>query len=122
MTFVDVESMVLQFLNTETGVPVHTTVPADRPARFIRMWRNGGAAINRVVDRAQVTVEAWSGDSVDAAELAGTCRELLLAASGALPLVRRVEEVTGPYPISDDLTETPRYRFTVALTVRAKRS
>ena len=39
MTFVDVESMVLQFLNTETGVPVHTTVPAERPARFIRMWR-----------------------------------------------------------------------------------
>ena len=99
MTFVDVESMVLQFLNTETGVPVHTTVPAERPARFIR-----------------------SGDSVDAAELAGTCRELLLAASGTLPLVRGVEEVTGPYPISDELTETPRYRFTVALTVRAKRS
>ncbi|MDF2578438.1 MAG: hypothetical protein K0S49_17 [Microbacterium sp.] len=122
MSFVDAEAMVLAFLTDALdGVPVHTTVPDARPAKFVRMWRNGGAAVNRVVDRPQITVEAWSADSADAAELANHCRDLLLGSSAAMPLVRGVTEITGPYSAPDEATETPRYRFTVALTVRAKR-
>ncbi|MCC2031829.1 hypothetical protein [Microbacterium allomyrinae] len=119
--FVDVEVLVLDFLTARIDAPVHTTVPAERPARFVRLWRNGGAAANRIVDRPQVTVEAWSTDSADAADLANRCRDLLLGAYTPMTLVRGVTEVSGPYSTPDPDTETPRYRFTVQLTVRAKR-
>lgn len=124
MNFPDIEALVRQHLMTEAyglGAEVYTTVPATAPDRFVRMWRNGGASINRVLDRPHITVEAWSHDSVDAADLANRCRQILLAASGSMPLVRSVSEVSGPYRVDDETTETPRYRFTVALSVRAKR-
>lgn len=121
MTFPDVEALVLSFLSSRVPVPVHTSVPANRPAAFIRLWRNGGASSNRAVDRPQVTVEAWSTDSVEASELAEQCRSALLNEASAMPNVSRSTEISGPYSTTDETTETPRYRFTMQLTVRARR-
>lgn len=121
MTFPDIEAMAIAYLTEHIDVDIVTSVPNDRPERFVRLWRNGGASMNRIVDRPQLTVEAWSPDTVDAAQTANTCRELLLRASSHLPTVRRIYEVSGPYRVDDESTETPRYRFTVALTVRASR-
>lgn len=121
MKFPDVEAMVLDFLAAHIGAPVKTSVPDDRPDRFVRIWRNGGASLNRVIDRPQVTVEAWSLDSADASALAEACRAALLHNASDMPLVRGSSEVSGPYSVSDEATESPRYRFTIALTVRATR-
>lgn len=121
MKFPDVEAMVLTFLADRVDAPVQTSVPDDRPDRFVRLWRNGGTSSNRVIDRPQVTVEAWSLDSVDASELAEACRSALLHHASEMSLVRGASEVSGPYSVSDEATESPRYRFTVALTVRATR-
>ena len=78
MRFPDVEAMVLTFLRGRVESPMATTVPSPRPDPFVRLWRNGGPAVNRVLERAQVTVEAWSADSVTASEIASACREALL--------------------------------------------
>ena len=121
MTFPDIEAMAIAYLAEHIDIDIVTSVPNNRPGRFVRLWRNGGASMNRVVDRPQLTVEAWSPDSVDAAALINQCRRLLLDASTHLPLVRGVYEVSGPYRVDDEPSETPRYRFTVALTVRASR-
>ncbi len=121
MRFVDVEAMVIAFLRDRIDAAISTTVPSPRPEPMVRLWRNGGPAVNRVLERAQITVETWSADSVTASELATACRTALLSDYTAMPLVRGVTEITGPYSTTDPDTETPRYRFTVELTVRATR-
>ena len=121
MTFPDIEALVLSFLAARVDVPVHTSVPSERPPAFVLLWRNGGASSNRVVDRPQVTVEAWSQDSVQASELAELCRSALLNDASTMPNVSRSTEISGPYSTTDETTETPRYRFTTQLTVRALR-
>lgn len=121
MKFPDVESLMIQFLRPVVGVPVHTRVPRARPEKFVLLWRNGGPAANRVVDRPMVTMEAWAKDSVEASALLETCRNALHNDTLRAPLVRRVTEITGPYSIPDPDTETPRYRMSVQLTVRAAR-
>lgn len=121
MRFPDVDAMVLAFLEDRVTQPIHTTVPEDRPATFVRAWRNGGAAINRVLETATVTVDAWAPDSVEAHDLASDLRHLFLNEYNAMPLVRRVDEISGPYSIPDPESGSPRYRFSVSLTVRAHR-
>lgn len=121
MRFTDIESAVIAFLGERVDAPVSLRVPSARPPAFLRAWRNGGAAANRVLDQPQITVEAWASDDETAARLANEARDALLQQYTAMPLVRRVEDVTGPYFTPDEDTETPVYRFTVQLRVRAAR-
>lgn len=121
MRFPDVEVMVRQFLLARLSVPVATKVPSSRPASFVRVWRSGGAAINRVLDQPVMTVQAWASDDGEAAELARVCREALLSDYTSMPLVRGVEEVGGPYFDPDPDTGIDRYTFNMSLQVRARR-
>lgn len=122
MRFPDAEAMVRAFLVPVVApVKVYTKVPATRPAKFVRVWRTGGAATNRVLERPLITVQAWAGNSVDASALLGDCREALLHDGFDMTLVRAVEEVTGPYFDPDPSTGADRYSLTVQLSVRAKR-
>lgn len=121
MRFPDVDSMVRAFLLPRVTVPVHVSVPKDRPDSFIRAWRNGGAASNRVLDNAAVTVEAWAKSSVAASELAEDVRGMFHHEYTSMPLVRGVEEISGPYSTPDPESGSARYRFSVRLRVRAAR-
>ena len=116
---VDVESMVLPFIRTVTSAKVATKVPATRPATFVRAWANGGSAVNRVLERVQITVDVWAPSTTDASLLAGAIRNRFLNDYTDMPLVRGVEEVTRPYYAPDETSD--RYRLTIALMVRAKR-
>lgn len=112
---------MLPFIRTVVpGVTVATKVPADRPAVFVRAWVNGGAAVNRVLERVQVTVDVWAPSTTAAAELAADIRTAFLGGYTSMPLVRGVEEVTRPYSVPDEVSE--RYRATFALMVRAART
>ncbi|MGO1547921.1 hypothetical protein [Microbacterium gubbeenense] len=122
MSFVDIDAMVRTFLLAHVPVPVHVSVPKTRPAEFIVARRNGGAAGNRVVDFPTVTVDVWAASSVRASELAEAARTAFLHSSLDMPLVRGVEELTGPYSVPDPESGTARYRFSVRLTVRAQRT
>lgn len=119
--FPDVEAMVGAFLRSQLPVPVSTKVPNPRPARFIRAWRTGGAASNRILERAQVTITCAAPNSVQASDDARDARSALLNGYTAMPLVRGVEEVTGPYFDPDPDTGSDRYSMTFILTVRGKR-
>ena len=122
MNLVDVESMVRAFLiPVVSPVKVVTTVPATRPATFVRLFRTGGAADNRVLERAQITVQGWAADIVDAFDLTAGCREAFLNNYTSMPLVRGVNEIGGLHFDPDPGSGTPRYTFTVELMVRAKR-
>jgi hypothetical protein len=122
MNLVDAEAMVRAFLDARISpVKVHTMVPAVRPVKFVRAWRTGGSAVNRVLDRPQITVQAWDETTLGASALARLCRDELFNNYTVMPLVRGVEEISGLYFDADPGTGIPRYTFTVALSVRAKR-
>lgn len=125
MRFPDTEALVRSYLVSgayTAGATVHTRVPSPRPAVFLRVWRTGGASLNRVVDQPLITVESWASTSDKVAwDNANVARELMLAASAAMPLVRGVEEVTGPYYDPDPVSGVTRYTFTMRLRVRAPR-
>lgn len=117
----DVEAMVVFFLTTKLGVKVGTRVPNPRPDTFVRAWRSGGAAVNRVLDEAQITVSVWGPSTTAASELAQRVRHALLSDNEGMTLVRGVEETGGLYFDPDPSTGTARYTFTVSLLVRANR-
>lgn len=118
--FPDVEAMVGSFLRARLTVPVSTKVPNPRPARFVRAWRTGGTALNRVVELAQVTITCAAANSVQASDDARAARFALQNEYTAMPLVRGVEEVSGPYYDPDPDTAGDRYSMTFRLTVRGK--
>ncbi len=117
----DVEKLVGGFLRGKIGVHVGTKVPNPRPARFVRAWRSGGAAQNRVLDLPHVTVTTWGTSTVDASNLATEARRALLNDHVELGPVRGVTEVGGLYYDPDPDTGIDRYTFTVQLRVRACR-
>jgi len=122
MRFVDVEAMGRTFLLATTSAPkVVTQVPANRPTKFVRLFRTGGAADNRVLERAQLTVQGWATTTGDAFDLASECREAFLNKYTLMPLVRGVEETGGLHVDPDPDTGTPRYTFTIQLMVRSGR-
>lgn len=121
MSFVSVDAMVLSFLTPRVSVPVHVSVPEDRPESFIVARRNGGGALNRAIDVATVTVDAWADRDLAASELAEQARTAFLNESLAMPLVSGVEELTGPYSVPDPESKSPRFRFSMRLTIRAAR-
>jgi hypothetical protein len=122
MRLPDVEALAVAFLKTVVApVKVATKVPSTRPASCVRVYRTGGSAVNRILEEAQITVDAWAATEVEAFELASDCREALLNKASQMPLVRGASEVGGLHFNPDPGTNTPRYRFTVGLMVRAGR-
>lgn len=122
MRFADAEALAVAFLKTVVApVKVATKVPNPRPALFVRAYRTGGAAVNRVLEEAQITVDAEAPDTVAAFDLASKCREAFLNDYSQMPLVRSANEVGGLYYSPDPATNIPRYRFTVGLMIRAGR-
>ena len=122
MSFPDAEAMARTFLlSVVSPVKVVTQVPATRPDKFVREFRTGGAAINRVLERVQITVQGWAMDSVDAFDLTSGCREAFLNNYTLMPLVRGVSEIGGLHFDPDPGSGVPRYTFTVELMVRASR-
>lgn len=118
MTFPDSEALVVEFLQARLAVDVATKVPKDRPAEFVRAWRSGGAAVNRVLDEPTITVQAWG---VNAFELVRVCREALFNEYTDMPLVRGVNELTGPYFDPDPGSNDDRYSCNIQLRVRSAR-
>ena len=122
MSFSDCEAMARTFLlPVVSPVKVVTQVPATRPASFVREFRTGGAAVNRVLERVQITVQGWAADAVSAFDLTRDCRAAFLNDYTRMPLVRGVSEVGGLHFDPDPGSGVPRYTFTVEMMVRAAR-
>lgn len=119
MRLPDVEAIVVPFVKSKVGsIAVGSKVPNPRPASYVRVWVNGGAAVNRILERVQVTVDCWGASPVAASTLAQDVRHAFLNDT-VHALVKGVEEVTRPYYQPDETSD--RYRATYALLVRAKR-
>lgn len=124
MTFPDMPKVLRDFLQVQLGedLPVRTRVPSPRPAAFIRVWRTGGAARNRVLDEPLMTVESWAEDDTTAALNADRAREAILDHVSEIPYVRGIDFRAGPYDDPDPVSDSPRSTFTFELRVRRARS
>lgn len=125
IVFPDAEAVVRSLLlsalpgSAFAGVTVGTKVPSPRPAEFVRLMRTGGARESLVVDRAQITVEAWAGTEARAAAVLEYCRAVILrggVASGVQ--LYRPEEFSGPSNLPDPLSGQVRYTATFAVRLR----
>ena len=129
IAFPDAEAVVVAFLKAELtargeSAKVGTKVPANRPARMVKVTRTGGLRRNLMTDSPQLTFECWAATDADAAGLAGLVRAVVGAASSLpLPLgaqCSRVQEVGGPVSFPDPDTALPRYHFTMSLELRGQ--
>lgn len=122
----DVEAAVVSWLRGALGsrgvvAAVATRVPDTMPASMVRVSLTGGTRRDVVTDRPQLTVECWSGNSVDAGGLARLVHALMHSVSGETVAglwVRAVDEVGGVQSLPDPDTNKPRYQFTVRWHVR----
>ena len=120
MRFEDAELLLVEFLHPYVApLRVASMVPKDRPESFVRVWRTGGSALNRVLDQPMLTVQAWGPDCW---ELAGVCRDAIHHHGSNIRLLRGLEEVSGPYGDPDPATGVDRVSFTIQALLRATRT
>ena len=120
--FANAQALINSYLGEATDSPrIVTTVPKDRPARFVRTIRTGGFMANSVTDVARLTVECWAEKKVDAQDDAQQVRAALLALRGTTlsgVKVHRVEEIAAPADSPDPDSTTPRYVLTHEVHLR----
>ena len=120
--FANAQALINSYLGEATDIPrIVTTVPKDRPARFVRTIRTGGFMANSVTDVARLTVECWAEKKADAQNDAQQVRAALLALRGTTlsgVKVHRVEEIAAPADSPDPDSTTPRYVLTHEVHLR----
>lgn len=124
----DVEAIVVSYLNAELEARDNvarfaTKVPATKPAVFGRVLRTGGVR-DFVIDRPQLTVEAWAKKAVDAIALMQLTRGLMHAIDqvtyqSVTYQFYRPEEFSGPANLPDPDSGWERYTETFSVGVRA---
>jgi hypothetical protein len=116
-----VETVVIDHLTSLLDVPVSGNVPSALPDQWVRILRTGGPSRARVLDEAQITVEAWAVRAPDAAQLAQLARAHIHAMQGRTVggvLVVRVTAFGGPAWLPDPTSKQHRYTWTEQITVR----
>lgn len=126
----DVETIVIQYLTAEfaaragyTTTKAYSKIPASRPAKFVRVLRTGGV-FDFVIDRAQITLEAWADKAADAMALMQLTRGLMHAidrvtVSGVTYQFYDPQEFSGPANLPDPESGQERYTETFSVGVRA---
>lgn len=113
----DVLADLCGWLSGKLGVPVSTTVPAERPAEFSTVERTGGGS-TVYGDAPSLAVQLWSGTEAGAYTLALAAREALVSrAWQELPLVVSCE-VGGIYRFPDPDSRMERYQIDVNMKTR----
>lgn len=126
ITTLDVEAFLVSALGDVLAQPVYADFPGGRiaPPEFVVVHRVGGATLNRVSDRATVTVEAYGRTRAAAFALMADARQELHSLSGvhAAGMVYRIREYAGPGNLPDPRAPLAyRYTLTAEVHVRATR-
>lgn len=127
IVFPDVEAIVISYLNAEFAARSETArastkVPKTRPTKFVRVLRTGGPS-EFIMDRAQLTLEAWANKATDAIALMQLTRGLMHAIdrvtySGSTYQFYAPQEFSGPANLPDPDSSQERYTETFSVGVR----
>jgi hypothetical protein len=119
--FPDTVTLVVDYLADAVEVDVFSEIPNPRPTSFIVVRRLGGVRRNLVADGAQIGLECWGSDDVDAYEVAAAARAHMVALYGQVldgVQVYRVDELAGPSSSPDPDSGQARYTFQWSVMVR----
>lgn len=113
----DVMAALCRWLPGRIGVPVSTTVPAERPREFATVERTGGGS-GVHGDAANIALQVWSATEAEAYTLALAARDALtLLAWRELPEVVSCE-VGGIYRFPDPDSGAERYQLDLYIRTR----
>lgn len=129
--FPDVEELLRDFFLAQfddldgyaTTAVYAATRPETLPGKFLLVTRTGGTSQSLVLDRAQVTIQAYGKTGGSAERLAAVARALIGRAErngllGTVPIYE-VREFSAPYSDPDELApEHYRYSATYQVAVR----
>lgn len=104
----NVEGFYVTYLAAKLSVPVHVSVPADRPSRFITVERDGGAWNSPITDIPSVTFTAWGTSRSDAYALCAQMDEAIRESTSEHGIAR-VEPDTTCVHYPDVESGTERY-------------
>lgn len=119
----DIEQLLIDELTGPAQVPVSTRT-LEQP-EFVRVLRTGGAAMNRIQDRATVVTEAWAQTESAAIDLAERCRDTILhglSGNHSGVMVYGVEELGGPANLPPAEGGYHRYTMTHEIKTRRRRT
>jgi hypothetical protein len=127
IVFPDVEAIVISYLNAEFAARSETArastkVPKSRPTKFVRVLRTGGPS-EFIMDRAQLTLEAWANKATDAIALMQLTRGLMnrinqVTYNGTTYQFYAPQEFSGPANLPDPDSSQERYTETFSVGVR----
>lgn len=117
--FEPAEDALIAYLRETQETAIGVDVPAERPERFVRVERTGGAP-KIAHDVAKLRFQCWAENREATALLASeTMRTVLNARTVAGRPVRRARVIKGPFrPTKDGGAE--HYQFTVQMEIRGR--
>lgn len=118
--FINVEAALIGVIKAQVRVPASVDVPNPRPSEFVQVVRVGGTS-GPVADRPMVTFFVWGPSWRSAHDLAALVRRRVhsLRMLDDAP-VYRVGEVGGLAKAPDPVDGSPRYQFTIDLSLRGR--
>jgi hypothetical protein len=117
--YVDVERLLVSWLNVHLTIRCVTDLPATLPLPIIQVGRIGGTDTNRGIDVPMVDIECYAADRPSARSVAESVRDVLrfslpgTSVNGAY--VARVDTVSGPARRPYDNTNVVRYVATYSI-------
>ena len=115
----DPKAAVITYLSQRLDVGVHSRIPIERPASFVRVQLAGGEGVrDGLLSDVAFTVESWDDDESEAQARAQRIRGLLKTAytMGGHPVCGYHE--WGPPVDLADTSRQWRYTFTFAIRFR----
>lgn len=100
---------------------VGSKVPHPLTGTFVQVTRSGGLVTQRVIDKAQLTFEAYADTEGTAHDTIQFCRGVMHAMEGTQQgsiKVSGVTEIVGPLDLPDTITNKPRFQMVLQIGVR----
>lgn len=118
--FEPVEDALVAYLRATQATAVGVDAPSERPERFIRVERTGGAP-KLAHDVAELTFHCWAATREATAQLASaTMHHVMNAGVVAGRPVRRLSVLEGPLRPVEEGVIAEHYQFTVQMEIRGR--
>lgn len=120
---VDVEALLVAYLDPLVTPPVSTELPGDYAGDYVQLWKLPGSMVTpetQWIERARIQFSVWGStkeSAWDAAAATFAALGAIVDTTHTLGVVTACDPEVTPYWSPDPDTDDPRYLFTAAFTV-----